>query len=71
MSVHAHLDSVSQSKLTSINDLEINTPSLPDLLIISRSSELQTAQRILVGIRASGRGIKDEVRNGNDHVAIR
>ena len=70
-SVYRLIVTVGQSKLTSINNLEINAPSLSDLLIISRSSEFQTAQRVLVRIRAPRCGIKDEVRDGNNHVAIR
>jgi hypothetical protein len=71
MLVHACLDFISLSILTSIDDLEINAPSLSDLLIISRSSEFQTTQRILIGIGASGCSIKDEVRDSNNHVAVR
>jgi glutamyl-tRNA reductase len=70
MSVHAHLGSKSQPILTSINDFEINASSLSDLLIVSRSSEFQTTQRVLIGVGASGCSIKDEVRNSNNHVAI-
>jgi hypothetical protein len=70
MSVYACLDFISISILTSIDDLEINASSLSDLLIISRSSEFQTTQRVLIGIGASGCGIKDEVGNSNNHVAI-
>ncbi len=56
--------------ITSIHDLEIHAPIPIHLRIEPRSSDLKTAKRIGVRIRALGRCVEEDMADGADVVAV-